>query len=691
MFKFLRKYNKIILVIGAAFLMVAFLIQPVMSMFMTGPGDMPVGTIDGEEITGADQTTAAAELQVLQRVNRVLGSTAMQGMAEGDALKWMLMVRDARRLGLSASRAQVLQILQLVGAPEQEDVNRIAREAGVSDDLVYQAVRHWIMLQEYQSLMLGQEHKSAAETLGNMIQYFNLMQQMRAQGNFQLFQQVMQLRNDMQSSVRLSDPLIEWFIANRQSTVAGELLVIDADYYLDQIDAPTENELQALFDEHRDDAPGEGEPYGFGYKYPDHVKLEWLSFPVDKLRNHVQVDYAEKLAYYDQNKEQFRVEGDTESTTPPATQPGTQPEPAPQYKPFQQVYDTVTNELRTQAAQEMAQEMVSSAQAALLTDARRLEQANGYRTVPDDFQATSLDAVADQIEQEFGVRPEIQRRTADWVATDELSALPGIGGASLIDRRDVNFTSYVQSARELEPDVSNALVALYLQAQLPSRPLLDSNGSRYLFRLTAAQPSHAPESLDEVRDQVARDAKRRKAYDQLEQRTDEWAQRAVSEGFESLAEQAHITAYDMRPTPRREPDRMSGELTVPSLPGVGQSEALVERMFDIAERISDRGRTPLAQAPTEQRSGAVAVDPRLSVAVFRVDEYSPVTRDAYQRQASNAQVASWLSGMMLSGSDDAMSFDAVAKRVGFERTERGDSEDGQPSSPQQPQRRPGQI
>ena len=348
------------------------------------------------------------------------------------------------------------------------------------------------------------------------------------------------------------------------------------------------------------------------------------------------------------------------------------------------------DQLRTQEAEDLAQRMVSAAQAMLLSDARPLTQQGGYRVIPDDFEPTALTEIADRLEDEFGVRPKVQQRRDTWVPVDQLSALPGLGGAHLAGRPQVSFTDYVASARELDPADDDPLVALRLQTRLASQPVATQAGDRFLFRLSAAQASHAPESLDAVRSQVVRDARRRKAYEKLLNERDQWLQRALDEGFESLAEQAHVSQQQIQSTPRRRLGRQ-GELSVPSLPGIGQHETLIDTMFDVAERVSDRGRASVGDAPVPERSDAVAIAPRLSLCVFRVDEYQPLTRQQYEQQASSPRISSGLNSILLAGGDGpvAITRQAVEQRVGFEPIESQAPEDGQ--SPQPPQRRPGSI
>ncbi len=414
-FKFFRKYNKIILVIGAAFLMVAFLIQGVVQMFYGSPGDLPVGTInDGVEVTRNERTAANNELKALQFVDPVLGSMAA-GVAEGDGLKWLLMVRDAQRLGLNASQGQVNQVLHVVGMDDAK-LQQISARTGLNPDFVRLAVRHWIMLHQYQALMMGQQNTSPVQ----MAQVANFLTQARSSGNYGLYIQALQLARQTQGSVRLSEPLIQWFVNNRKATVSGSALIIDASHYLDDIQPPTESDLQSLFEQYHDDLPGQSEPYGFGYKYPDRVKIEWLAFPVYDLRDHVQVQYYEVLEYYQTHQDQFRRQ--PQPQTQPGTQPSTQPQPQqPQVQPFSAVQDQIEQHLRNQKAAKLARKMAHAAQARFLAEVRRLPDEGRYVQIPDDYQPVSLEEVASALQEEFGVKPEVHRYQERWVATADLS------------------------------------------------------------------------------------------------------------------------------------------------------------------------------------------------------------------------------------------------------------------------------
>ncbi|MFA9477737.1 hypothetical protein ACERK3_05445 [Phycisphaerales bacterium AB-hyl4] len=675
MLKFFRKYNKFILAFGAAFLMIAFLIEPTLSIFMRGPEDQPVGRVEGQRLTEGDRQSAAVELDVLERVHPVVGMLA-RDLAENDPLKWLLMKHDARRLGLTASDAEVQNLLETFGLYEDE-LRQASARMGTSTGFVQQSLRSWLTLEQYRDLILGRTHVNPLERLQAMA----FAMQAQELGDWQLMMQVEQMLADAFGHHRLSEPLIRHMLRDLQTTVSGEVAIVDARRYLDETDEPTDEEMQSLFEQYRDVPPGQGEPYGFGYRIPPRVKLEYLAIPIDRVREQVEIDEVDMLSYYEENEDEFRNDAEDIEAGEPEIQP------------YEQVRSRIQQTLRDQQADQLANRIVRAAQAMLVQHARQLQQHAGYRVVPDDYQPPSLREMADQIEQQFNVRPERYDDFADeWVPVHELEALPGIGRATLAGRDDISFRRYVHSAWELEPADDDPLVGMGLQAMLPSQPLERGDGSRFLFRLTEAQPSHAPESLETVADRVRQDAHLRKAYEQhLLPAMEQWLSDAREQGLESLAEAEGLMLETIRPTPRRAPDRQ-GRLSVPDVPGVGRSEALISGMFDIAERVSEGGRMAVSEADEADRLGVAEVDSRLSMVIYRVDRYQPVTEGQYREMVASPRVKSWVSQMMLSGDGDAMaslSNEAVRARVNFVPSEREARDDDAPA--REPQRRPGQI
>ncbi|MEX0655050.1 MAG: hypothetical protein WD534_00330 [Phycisphaeraceae bacterium] len=676
MLKFFRKYNKFILAFGAAFLMLAFLIQPTLDIFMRGPGDQPIGEVDGTGLTVADQQSAANELEALDRIHPAMGMLS-RDLSEGDPLKWLLMKHDAHRMGLGASNIEVQNVLETIGRDE-EGLRQLSAGMRVPPEYIHQAVRNWLMLEQYREVVLGRTHVNPVQRL----QAIAYVMQAQQSGDFQLMMQGYQMLDEAFGQPRLSEPLIQHMLRDLQTTVSGQVALVEAERYLDEVEPPDEAEVQALFEQYRDVAPGQGEPYGFGYRIPARVKIEYLGVPIDRVEAQVEIDDAEAMAYFEQNRDRFREDDGENEEDANGVWTASQRR-------------AVMQELREREAQTLANRIIRAGQGLLVQHARQLEQQpDGYRAVPADYSPPSLREVASELEEQFGVRVErYDDFSDDWWPVANLESLPGLRGATLSGRPDIRFSQYIRSAYELEPAANDPLVSLGLQAMLPSQPLEAADGSRYLFRLVDAQPAHAPETLDEVAEQVRRDAHLRKAYEEaLLPRRDEWLTRARSEGFDAVVSEADLIADTLRPTPRRQPDAR-GQLGVPDVPLIGQSEAFIEAIFDLAADVSDNGQQPVTDAEASERIGVVEVDGRLGLALFQVDEYQPVTEDQYREMVNSSRVTSWVSQMVMGGDDDPMaslSMEAVRARVNFEPADRG-SDDPPAEGPAQPQRRPGQI
>ena len=633
--KFFRLYNKYILVVGGAILMVAFLIQPALETFMPQQGDQPVGTLDGETITYADQSTAAAELHLLGQVP-VLGQ-----FAGDDPLKWLLMVHEAQQMGLSASNTEVQQLLQMVGVDDSVKA-RMQQQLRASSSFIEQAFRHWLIVQKYRELMLAQVHSPVTGRL----QALTTAQQMFQQGNVY---GGMMWASMASGSPRVSEPLVRRFLYNQYATVSGETVLIEHDRYLDQVEAPTQEALETLFDQYRDVLPGEGEPYGFGYRTPARVKMEVLRVPFDQVAEQIEIDEAQRQDYYDQNRDRYVTEDDGEP------------------QPYAQVRDRITRELRQQRATQLGQEIIRTARNVLMEDeaARRLSESGGYRQIPDDFEPLPLARAAEVVEQRYGVRPLVEDHSDQWTALHDVESLPGVGDGFLASRREVTLTDYVASAREMNPSPDNALIPLRLQVGLPSAPMQTWDGSYFLFRLTDAADTHSPENLDEVRAQVEDDARRLAAYRLLLEDRQRWLDQAKQQGMQSFASEMGAAMLNVPPTPRR--SDMSGN-GGPSIPGIGPAGDLLAAMFEVGQEAAGED-GELGEASADARTGTAAMDSRLSLAVFRVDGFRPMTEGDYESISSDPRLGAAVSQSLVSEDgdepSDPLSLEAISKRVRF--------------------------
>jgi hypothetical protein len=720
--KFFRKYNKIILVVGVVVLMASFGIGPAIQNLAPTGGNRSLGTLaDGSELTVADQQRAAVELEILgrhiagglglpPRMNPVLqmmgrvGLNPETGNQEEQALAWLLLLRDADRLGLSASASEVEQALQLLGIGQRQ-MSQIMDTYTVQRDFVRRVVANWLIAEQYEALITGEAHHMMNLEVGSVnsaspgIRRLQLIGSIgEAEGFQQQMQQMQQIQGYLAGGPRISDVIVRHYLQSQQARVGGRLVKVDAASLREQVDEPTDARLQELFDKHRDDLPGEGEPYGLGYRYPDRVKLQYLHIPLEAVRDSIPVtaegerdsgsyaiESADAYQYYKNNQDEFTVEeADTSSDDQAAD--GADEEQAsdePTVQDYAEVHDQIIEQLKDQRARQKAAEMAQVAASLLEAPLRSLPDGQlGYKDIPADFEPPSLEDVASQLEERFNLRPSVER-IDQWTPTEALSELPQIGGASVMDQQG-QFTQYVESARELiDPPSDNPLAPLRLQVGAPSEPL-ETETARFVFRLTAAEPSHRPESLDAVRDQVAADARAIAAYQQLQSQKDQLLQQAGEEGLDAVASARNASVESFDPTTRRARVGRQQQDQVPALPAVGRSEAFIDAIFDLGRDLQQREADFDELSPAE-RTGAVELPRQWSVTLVEVTDYQPPNRQAFENMLSSPmlkpQLGMWLQQQVEASSPNPLSFSALADRLGFQRDGSGGGNDEQGDEP----------
>lgn len=636
MFKLFRKYNKVILVWGGCLLMVAFLVPQSLTQCSGGSGDYTLGTTDMGKVTEFDRRGAAIQLQILQRLPLAGQMAGALAGPEDGPLKWVLMSRDAQRLGLSAGPSEVDLVFNALRIDDTALAN-MANNMRTNPDTIRGAVQTWLTLDRYDQLINGNSYAP----LFDRINALGMVTQYLQQGNFQA---AMMTANTIEGGQRLSAPLIAHFIQEQGATVSGEAVLVGASRYLDRIDEPTGADIQQVFDDYKSQLPG-SEPYGFGYRTPDRVKIEYLVIPIEQAEAQVQVDEAEAYEFYEKNK----------AALPPEPVSGEPPS-------YSAVRDRIVASLKEQKAASLADRMAKAALAQMFEAQRGLEERSGYKIVPEDFAPIDLQRVADDLELEYKVKPRVYNETDHWTPVSELGQLPDLSLAMMQRRPQVTMIDYIMSAKEMEPASDNTLVPERLQVGLPGSPLIGVDRSRILFRLTAAEPAHDPADLDTVREQVVEDTRLLAAYRLLLDDRATWETKAEQDGLTEVASEIGATLVFIPSVVRRVPE--PGGMTVPPIRDIGTSEELVREMFEHATTAfeADGG---IAAAPADARIGAAGVDERLSLAVFEVDGYRPITRGQYTRALRNTGLAWMIDVSLFQDDDDPLSFDAVAERVNW--------------------------
>ncbi len=626
--RFFRKYNKFILAGGGTLLMVAFLIQPFMNQFGPNRANAAIGFIDGQKITGRDMVAARNELDHLQTLMPELG------LGQIDPMQWLMMQYEARQIGLDASRSEVENLLVQMKLDE-DGLERHAHRQGVSVGYMRQVLASFVRFMHYRQVIEG-------------------------------------LSGD--GRLRVSRPVVERFVHDWLSTVWITAVQVPSTNYLDRVEPPDEQTLSNLFERYKDSLPGEGGPYGFGYRHPDRVRLEYLEIPGDALRDSVTVGEDEGMQYYQENKKDFVI--DRPAAVGAAEAEGPDKSTPVQYKDYLEVRKLIIGRLINDKARALGERMIKSAMQLVKDHNRGLTNKDGYLVLDDEaaekWQALALTALGEQLNKQFGVNPAYYRFDQQNLDRDDSAVLPGIGATRLLESPlPAGFADVVFSARQLlGADTDSPLAKLHVQHGVVAveAPLVSVNDSFYLFRILAVNAEHSPASIDEVKLRVEADARRLAAYQLLLAEQDAWRDRARSENLEPIAEQLGTEVLSPPSFPRRQVG-FRGESSVPEIVGVGRVVDVVDRAFEIASHFPDM--SDLEAAALEQRIDAVAVDESQSLLLLRLEKLTPMRRSTFENVVNKPMSdwnnpLVWLSVSMRGSNQSALSVDVLKQRLNWE-------------------------
>lgn len=717
MLKFFAKYQKIILVVGGSLLMVVFLLPAGGQFLAPDPASQPVGYIDGEEITQRDIRAASSEVELITRLNPQL--EGIFSFLEMDGLGWILMQKDAANNGIYMPFGQVkFSILDQIKSEPQ--LAQALNAMGVTVDQYARAQQHMAMFTQLNSM--------AIETR------------------------------------RPSEQRLAHFAKDVSSRATVRIVPLKAADRIDAAPDPTEAEIKAHFDKYKDKNPGEGEPYGFGYRLPDRFKVEYITVPIKRVAATITVDDLAGQKYYLENPTEFlpgaadaeepatpegpaspkpdnkvgpdtivvpegeieQPDGETEKPdaekpapdatddkeecqdeppavdpVPPVTPvtpgipglpgdpfPPTDPlEPNLEPLPYKEVRDRVFAKLREKRAAEkrdvIAQAIVGNLTTALRQSEKASTQTSGYYKLDEGYEPLGLDKVQETVQKSHGVLVDLERIDDRWLTAEDVNDMPGLGKAT-VDFRDfpAPISFYLRSARKLDPEGQSPLATLRLQENVHSRIVYDAAGNAYVFRLTAVEPAHEPESVDEpgVRDVVVKDLKTLEVYETMLKEKQQFLDTARNEGLTKLAEAEDVEIATLENFAGRSGQRTwTGGVTfsVPDLDVVGQSEPFLEGVFNIARKVEAAGGLGAGKAPPALAVDALPVDAKMILAITQLTEYEPVDSATYALVKPSLSInLVGLDRQELGRSGvNPMTRDAIAKRVGFERPEGWDTDE----------------
>lgn len=250
MLKFLRRYNKAILMVGGSILMVLFLLPTTTRQLGPSPLSTVVAYADGQRITVHDMQNSMRELQMLEQFNPRL----LQGLGVGrNPEHWHLLVHEAKRAGM-------------VGGPKEarkdlpQNVLDMLRASGAESEIDQMLANLRGVLRLITTSSVGSLYSS-------------------------------------RESINLGHRMLD--------TATASMLLVSATKIGDALPPPDEAALTAQYEKYRDTDPTATDAGGVGYRRPDAVQIEWLTIDRSAIESAFAPDPIEVNKYWRQNQAKF--------------------------------------------------------------------------------------------------------------------------------------------------------------------------------------------------------------------------------------------------------------------------------------------------------------------------------------------------------------------------------------------------
>jgi hypothetical protein len=473
--KTFRKHNKRLLAIFVVALMIAFLL-PATIRQVGNPNVLKEAVAEayGEPIK-------RGELQATSFDTDILSSLAMavpeenqnQGIfnwrifvqfSQEPVMDYLLLVREAKHAGLEISQAQINQ--ELEQQVPRELINAILRSRNISLDMLRDAVGNYVLVRQMADIAAG--------------------------------------------SVNVSEPELRYqfdLTNDRLNVAAVPMAAVDL---ISEMPDPTDQQLAAYYATHQEK-----------FRFSDRVRVEYIGAGVDAIAKKITIapELVEKR--WGENKEKYTQ---PMTSTAPASEPaGT--ESAERIMTFDEAQPMVLEELKNEEARKVAKSMIN--EALRVANQPWTELKPEERNLGQADKLAKYREVADTISNENKV-PIVYYRSA-LVSRTDARELSGIGKAYLSESNAavMPFSEYAFRVSPLT-STQSADQTRGVSTLVPyenSRRLVTGFDPRmpegyYFFRVVEVEPSRLPNSLDEVREAVAREWKLDRAYEQIQEKAE---------------------------------------------------------------------------------------------------------------------------------------------------------------------------
>ncbi len=672
MLKLIRKYQLIILAVGGSLLMVVFLFQPILGKLSPDPRKATVGKLaDGTKFSGFDFQYASSDLAILKVVAPILllpdGSGGLgieQGTGDTAELHWLLLSKQAQDAGLVgdslegqswipelAQRNALFQLQQQV----QQGAIQFNSQFEFQQAIATLAPQYEGPIQRNIALAAGRTGATEADVYRTLA---------KARGIDRLYRLFKTLP-------AYSDLGLMHAAKDRFDTVAVDAALIKGESFIQSIPVPSDAELQAFFDEYKDQSPSDNDLL-IGYTQPSRVKLGWLALNKQIIQSTMEIDRVELRKTWTLDRklpeDQRKYPGD-----------------------FAGERANIEAAYREQRAFNILFEADKIIRAKVLATTQGLHKEGNYYELPEDWDSKRpkledlAQAVVTGLQEQLNVTiplPTVQMHTDRWLTNQDIAFLPGFGGATFrIGSRELRTP-----ALPIINDTEESSELLTVQEMLPivDPAAEDQAGNRYYAILYAINPAGPADSIEDAGyDRVLRDYRTVKAYEMLNENLSDLLAQAESSNDLSAAIDAALAMGDSdtaRPGIARNilvgsQGISRGRLASYVEPGLN-TEPFRDAVIDATKDID-----PLT--PPEAIAGspifvAASVPNAKSVAIATVVAPRPITVEDFQSQLAlilNNETGTQIQTAVTETQDFPFALETLSDRYGYIRVKKRADED----------------
>ncbi|MBN2136298.1 MAG: hypothetical protein JW720_00680 [Sedimentisphaerales bacterium] len=330
--KWFRKNNAKVMAVVVIVIMVGFVLGSYIS-YLTRTGPQPRDTVasflDGVKIKRSDLNAASGQLDILSMLNvyALLQGQDMQGLILGE----LLFAERSTRGGSPA----VLNFIRQTAA--QNNLSIGSKDIAELYDRSLPSTVFWLLLKEeahragirVANAEVGQLlTRMIPQLFNNQQNYQTLIGAMQAKGYAE--KQILEAFGDMLAILQYAHVIcsgenVTINQAKQLAALQGETLDVDfvrfdAEVFAKTAAEPNEEEVVEHFNKYKNIKPytvTNENPYGFGYKLPDRLRLEYIAVKLDDIAKIVKKPTHEEMeSYYKKNTALFVEEVPADPTDP---------------------------------------------------------------------------------------------------------------------------------------------------------------------------------------------------------------------------------------------------------------------------------------------------------------------------------------------------------------------------------------